>query len=380
MILFVQPFGLGTPSGGSRILRSLLENAPAKWLSVVASPNTAPPAPFGEELHVRSRPSFGRLERTRFSRWFKHLDGWAGSRLDSKLNQIVKQQGVTAVHAIAHECWDALAAFKVAKRNGLPFFLSVHDDPAYVLQGHPLQKKMLSAVEDCWNEARARFVISEELGEELCRQWGKKDHILVTDGLADIAKQPRPAHPNRVSVYFMGLMHNSYEPNFVTLQKALRLVSERQPKLKTSLVLRCGSIRNGAVIHPEMLRVLPFGSESEVQSDLENVDVLYQPLPFDPTHALLNAYSLSTKMITYLGSGLPILFHGPADSAAGKLLKKNQAAFVCDSNDPEQLAQTLTRAIGNERGVVVLSALKLASERFQLCEVRERFWGAIKSN
>jgi hypothetical protein len=273
-----------------------------------------------------------------------------------------------------------LAAFTVAKRNGLPFFLSVHDDPAYALKGHPLQKKMLSAVEAFWNEARARFVISDELGEELCRRWGKKDYIIVTDGLTDIAKQPRPQHPNRLSVYFMGLFHNSYEPNLVALQRALRLVSERQPKLKTSLVLRCGSVRNGAVIHPEMLPVLPFGSESEVQSDLENVDVLYQPLPFDPTHALLNAYSLSTKMITYLGSGLPILFHGPSDSAAGRLLKRNRAAFICDSNDPEPLAKALMSANGNERGEVVLSALNLASERFRLGVVRERFWGAIKGS
>ncbi len=36
-------------------------------------------------------------------------------------------------------------------------------------------------------------------------------------------------------------------------------------------------------------------------------------------------YSLSTKMVTYAGSGVPILYHGPADSAAYELLNKNNA-------------------------------------------------------
>jgi hypothetical protein len=380
MILFVQPFGLGTPGGGSRIFRALLENAPVKWLSVAARPNPTPPPPFGEEIHVRGRPCFGRLERTRFAHWFQNLDGWAGSRLETKLEQIVKQHKVTAIHGIAHYCWDTLAAFKVAKQNGLPFFLAVHDDPAYCLKGHPLRDKLLPALVACWREAHARFVICEEMGQELCRRWGKQDYILVTDGLADIAKQPRPQHPNRLSVYFMGLLHISYEPNFVALQKALRLISEQNPGLKVSLTLRGAMLRREAVVYPEMLRTLPFASELEVRSDLENADVLYQPLSLDPAGWSMNAYSLSTKMITYLGSGLPIFFHGPSDSAAGKLLARHQAAFVCDSNDQEKLAQTLMPAVSTKRELVVNSALNLAARQFWLRDIRARFWGAMKNN
>jgi glycosyltransferase involved in cell wall biosynthesis len=379
MILFVQPFGLGSPGGGSRILRALLENAPTAWLSVAATPEPTPASPFGQEIQETGRPHFGRLERTRFAHWFNHLDGWAGSKLEKKLNQIVKRQGVTSVHAIAHVCWDTLVAFKVARQFKLPFFLTIHDDPAYCLRENPQQEKMLSGVAVCWREAEARFVISHEMGEELCRRWGKQNYILVTDGLTDIAGQPRPAHPKRMTVYFMGLMHISYEPNFVALQKALRIISERQTELKVSFVLRCGAVRKDAIVQPEMCRVLPFGTESEVLSDLENADVVYQPLSLAPGNQAMSAYSLSTKMITYLGSGLPILFHGPPDSAAGKLLDRNNAAIVCGSNDPQQLAQALLRLIGSERDQVVSSALKLARRQFRLSEAREKFWSVINA-
>jgi glycosyltransferase involved in cell wall biosynthesis len=380
VILFVQPFGLGSSGGGSRILRALLENAPARWLSVAATPQPIPSSPFGQELQVIGRPYFGRLERTRFSHWFNKLDGWAGSRLEVKLNDIVKQNGVAAVHGIAHACWDTLAAFKVAKQHRLPFFLTIHDDPAFCLKGNPRRGKLLTGIADCWRNAAARFVISEEMGQELCRRWGKHNYILVTDGLTDIANQPRSLQPNRMTVYFMGLMHISYERNFVALQKALRIVSERQPELKVGFVLRCGAVRKEAIVYPEMCRVLPFGSELDVLSDLESADVVYQPLSLATGNQAMSAYSLSTKMITYLGSGLPILFHGPPDSAAGKLLARNNAAIVCGSNDPQQLAQALMRLVGTERDQVVSSALKLARRQFRLSDVRESFWSAISAN
>lgn len=377
MILFVQPFGLGSPGGGSRIFRALLENAPFKWLSVAATPNPTPPPPFGDEIHVPGRPYFGRLERTRYSHWLQHLDCWASSRMESTFNEIIEKKDITAVHALAHGCCDTLAAFKAAKQNGLPFFLSVHDDPAYCLKGHPFREKILSRVVDCWREAKARFVISDEMGHELCRRWGKQDYRLVTDGLVDIARQARPQRPKRLSVYFMGLLHISYEANFITLQKALRIVAEKNPDFEVHLTLRGALLRREAVIEHELLRLLPFADEARVQMDMNDADLLYQPLSLHPASQAMNAYSLSTKMITYLGSGLPILFHGPADSAAGKLLATNKAAFVCGNNDPHLLAQTLSQSLGSEREPVVLSALKLANHKFQLSDVHRRFWSSF---
>ena len=377
MILFVQPFGLAAAGGGARIMRALLENAPTQWLSVAATSTPTQPPQFGQELQVSGRPYFGRLERTRLAVWFTRLDGWGGSRLEAKLNNIIQQHRVTAVHGIAHACWDSLAAYKAARQNRLPFFLTIHDDPAYCLRANPKREKLLAGVAECWRAAAARFVICEEMGEELCRRWGRQDYLLVTDGLSEMASQPRAPFPNRLALYFMGLLHNSYEPNFVALQQALHLISQQQPRLQVRLILRGASLRRKAIIHSQFLQELPFGSESQVQADLNEADILYQPLSLAPADWPMNAYSLSTKMITYLGAGLPILFHGPADSAAAKLLSRHHAAKVCGTNDPVQLAQSLQQLIGPEREQVVRSALQLAKQQFQSTAVRQKFWGAM---
>jgi hypothetical protein len=377
MILFVQPFGLGSPGGGSRILRALMENAPLEWLSVAVTPDMIPALPFGQELQVRGRPFFGRLEKSRFVHWFQKLDWWSALRLRARLDRILEGNNVNGVHAIAHNCWDSIVAFRVAKRNDLPFFLSVHDDPVYCLQGHPLQKSLLDKIGEIWRKANARVVISEEMGEELCRRWGKRDYVIVTDGIEKIEEQPHPVHPNRLAVYFMGLLHISYEPNFVALQKALRIISEENPGLDVSLTLRGGTLPEEALVAPELVRTLPFGNESQVRLDLKNADLLYQPLSLEAAHRAMSAYSLSTKMITYLGSGLPIFFHGPSDSAAGKLLKRSRAAFVCDSVDPAEIGRDLMKSVSVERDQVVLSALNLATKQFRLSDVRERFWNVM---
>ena len=61
---------------------------------------------------------------------------------------------------------------------------------------------------------------------------------------------------------------------------------------------------------------------------MESADLLYMPMPFGEAHEKFARYSLSTKMVTYAGSGVPILYHGPATSAAFDLLKRNDAAIL----------------------------------------------------
>jgi hypothetical protein len=323
---------------------------------------------------------FGRLERTRYSHWLNILDQPAAYKLEAKLTRIIRKKKITAVHAIAHSCWDSIAAFRSAKVNDLPFFLTVHDDPEYCLKKHPLRVNLLNSVVECWLAAEERFVISERMGCELSSRWGKKSYSLITDGLAEIRKEPRPVQGKRLSVYFMGILHMSYEPNFVALQRALQIIAGNSPGLTVSLTLRGGIIRPSAVVAPELLRLLPFASDLEVVSDLDSVDVLYLPLAMDPEHKAMSAFSLSTKLISYLGAGLPIFYHGPKDSAAAKLLIDNNSAFYSDSEIPENLARVLLESTGEKRAEIVTSALSLANSRFQLSDIMLRFWAPILSH
>ena len=45
--------------------------------------------------------------------------------------------------------------------------------------------------------------------------------------------------------------------------------------------------------------------------------------------------------VTYLASGIPILYHGPSGTAAHNLLAKHRAAVLIKTLDPGEIAQQL---------------------------------------
>jgi hypothetical protein len=84
-------------------------------------------------------------------------------------------------------------------------------------------------------------------------------------------------------------------------------------------------------------------------------------------------------MVTYLGSGVPILYHGPRSSVAYELLAGHSAALPHPSLDVDSLARMLA-TICNERGrasEISGNALKLARSRFLLQDQRAKFWNAM---
>jgi alkanesulfonate monooxygenase SsuD/methylene tetrahydromethanopterin reductase-like flavin-dependent oxidoreductase (luciferase family) len=110
---------------------------------------------------------------------------------------------------------------------------------------------------------------------------------------------------------------------------------------------------------------------------MEEVDFLYMPMPFGPEHENFTRYSVSTKMVTYVGSGLPILYHGPTTSAAFDLLRRHKAGIFLTSLSPEEIARSLTELSNAQREAVVRNALDLARREFMLADQTRKFWGTI---
>lgn len=125
---------------------------------------------------------------------------------------------------------------------------------------------------------------------------------MVTDGLERIS-EPRPRVPGKLRIYFMGLFHIRYEANLAALLRAIELVRSENPRIEISATFRCGSIRSSVIGGFRGMQVLPFGSEADVEADMKSADLLYMPLPFREEDSDFVRFSLSTKMITYLGAG-----------------------------------------------------------------------------
>ena len=376
-ILFIQPFTMGLASGGGgRILRALVENAPLPWKSLCTAPQR--PQPWPNEVHLPARPFWGRIERTRLAKLPHRSGRFFEGRFRRRLARVCADEKALAIHTIPHFGLDFARAQEVARNLNVPFFISVHDDLAYTGMHEAGNPRIDEAMRSAWQEADARFVISEALGREYSRRYGERPFEIVTDGLKKLhpVRAPRPADVLRV--YFMGLFHLSYERNLRAFLEGVKRFEAQNQQVKVSMTCRCEHIRPHVWQDLKPVTVLPYAGERQIEKDMEEADLLYMPMPFGREHESFARYSVSTKMVTYIGSGLPILYHGPATSAAFEILHRNKAAIFVNTLEPAEIAQALADLTTRMCSDVVENARALAEREFMLTDQARRFWGTIQ--
>ena len=368
VVVFLQPFPLGVAGGGPRIMRMLLRDPPVPILPICTSPLA--PGQNGE-LHLPIRPYLGRIEHTRFHKVVYALAPLFRRWFVTRLEKLCRGSRAQAIHCVAHGGLDFYDAWGISRKLQIPYFLQVHDDVEYTSGGHVSSRFITEA----WQGAAERFVVSQEMGTEYCKRYGAREFVIVTDGLEQIAPSAVPGI-EQLRIYFMGLFHLGYEQNLEALIRSLELLpAELKSVHPPSITLRCGSVRSSLLRPGAEVRVLPFGSEADVQADLAGADCLYLPLHFDESDRPFAAYSLSTKMVTYLGSGIPILYHGPTGTAAYRLLRENRAAALATSLDPAEIARVLSDLLRpGFAHELAENALLLARRAFLRSEQHGKFW------
>ena len=375
-VAFVQPFGLAEFGGGPKVLKTLLKNAPLDAISINTTLNPPQPTTFIREFHLPRRPTLGRLEKTRLHSLIHSSNRFFSRSFQRKFADLLRREEVSCVHAIAHT-WDCLDAFEVAQDLGLPFALSVHDDLLYAMKGQLGLGKAEKLLARMWEGSDVRFVISEEIGEEYGRRYGAREYIPVTDGLEKVADLPRSRVEGKVRIYFMGLFHQSYTPNFHQLLSALEQLGSEHSEWNVELITRCGSVGMFDSSKNVTVSELPFAAADPTAEDMRNADIAYLPLPFGQEQEAFTRYSLSTKMIGYLGSGLPILYHGPSYAAACKFLERHDAGQIVSTMETQAIVDGILLLLKNYTSLAT-AGLQAARSEFLLANTRSRFWNGIK--
>jgi len=216
------------------------------------------------------------------------------------------------------------------------------------------------------------LVISEELGCEYQRLFGDNEFEIITDGIADseISTPGRINSTNQVTIYFSGLLHFAYYPLFNVLADALDRLSKQGFSFK--LIIRGAGMVDVLTGRSFMVDYrTDFISDAAVKEEMDTASILYLPIKFTTPEFYL--YSLSTKMIGYLGAPGSILFHGPVNSAAGALLQHANAAECCTSLNVDDMVKSIINLIDNN-GCVSNNAKILAQKKFNLAEIQLKFW------
>jgi hypothetical protein len=203
--------------------------------------------------------------------------------------------------------------------------------------------------------------------------FGDKDYEIITDGLKeDELSEPSIVTENvPISIYFSGLLHIDYYPLFQVLAEALDILSSQGNQFK--IILRGTQKLSFLEKRNFLVEYLPFTLDNEVlKGELDNAAILYLPIKF--TVSDFYQFSLSTKMVGYLGGAGVILYHGPSESAACLMLEEYNAAITCTVNDRDRMVDALKAALSTESVSISQHAKKLARQQFLIDNIQTRFW------
>jgi hypothetical protein len=228
-----------------------------------------------------------------------------------------------------------------------------------------------------WNKASRRLMISKELGIAYQQLFGNKEFEIITDGvLAEEISIPTAEARSTISVYFAGLLHIDYLPLFEVLADALELLTNNGTPCE--LVLR--GTQPVDFLEGRSFKLdyrSDFVTDESIKKELDEADILYLPIKFTLPDFYL--YSLSTKMVGYLGASGAILYHGPHDSAACNLLRSNGASENYSAYDAVELKGLILKLLRNKLSIST-NAKTLAKEQFDLSKIRNQFWNISITN
>ena len=362
-IISFQPAPLYENGGAGRVLRRLYEGheKSVTTLYVKNDSNEIRKGPI-KEVAVSIYPF-----QKKWMRWrLRTLGIYLREKtfLKSKMKKIVKasnQIQFDIIHVINHGPY--CTAFCSGSFSDKPLWVSFHD-----------HFSTCSSFEDAnklWHLADRRLMISRELGLEYQKLFGEKKFEIITDGvmLSEISV-PKEIVKSPISIYFAGLLHRDYLPLFRVLADALDALVKNGYVFK--LILR--GTQSIDFLNERSFEIeyrTDFVSDEEIKSELDASDILYLPIKFTLPDFYL--YSLSTKMVGYLGAAGAILYHGPEDSAACNLLREYDASGNCTSHEVREMEESIISLLDRIPSTSV-NAKVLARAHFDFNKIKSHFW------
>ncbi|GAA4976513.1 hypothetical protein [Algibacter aquimarinus] len=364
-ILSFQPQSLYENGGAARLLRRLYAGRETQVTSLFVNYSFTP-IKIGKvkEIFISVFPKHRSWMRWKLRSFFSWLrDKLFFSLTKKKLLRTAFKIPFDVLHIVNHSVYSS-AICDEALLDKKKLWVSFHD---HFSTTH-------SSFEDTmylWNRADRRLLISKALGEEYQRLFGENTFELITDGVSEQEiSQPKKLNSNNIIIYFSGLLHLEYYPLFDTLAEALDKLSTENKSF--TLILR--GVEKLPLLNNRKFKVeyrTDFISDAEIKKEQDQADILYLPIKF--SHPEFYLYSLSTKMIGYLGSSGRILYHGPDDSAAYIALKNNEASSNCLSLNIGDMLNSIEKLLEPDNKVS-FNAKKMAQNYFVLNDIQKSFW------
>jgi hypothetical protein len=125
------------------------------------------------------------------------------------------------------------------------------------------------------------------------------------------------------------------------------------------------------------VKVHPLLPEREFDAFIGAMHIGYACDPLTPVGRRFAASSLPTKIITYIGFGLPFVYHGPRDSTVGDLLAKHHAGVIVESEDKDDVFRAFLEVVENYK-VMQKACCAAAASEFDSSIIQGRVLSALR--
>lgn len=231
--------------------------------------------------------------------------------------------------------------------------------------------------ENCLLNADKLYAVSEEMAELYSKRFKKNVEVLYKG--CDLSLKEKKILGNPIKIVYAGNLLWGREN--ILHQVALEL--EKINKERTKIILE---IYTGATITRELEKKLNIGVSSKIMGSrpynkikeiMNNSDIVLHVESFEEESKKLVKYSLSTKIIDCLQSGVQVMGIGPSEVSSIKYLKKIDGTIVIENI--EKLPNVLKIILDNKEKIIKNIELtrNYAEKHHEISKVRKKLKGDL---
>jgi glycosyltransferase involved in cell wall biosynthesis len=232
-----------------------------------------------------------------------------------------------------------------------PVHVQVTDPPKWWLREHAVDPEstgeVLSKFDGVLRGASSLAAASWSMADVYHQRYGVTSVPVVGSLPASMAR-PAASCTNDASTLKIGFAGQFYAPKeWESLQDALDILRWQVNGVEIEIHVHASQMPAARRQYADRVHVHGWLDTESLTDRLSTYDVLYCPYWFDEIHREDAELCFPSKIATYLASGRPILFHGPAYSSPSRFLKEWDAAFICNDPKPDRLAGALRRVFSD---------------------------------
>ena len=272
-------------------------------------------------------------------------------------------------------------AERLAEPSATPLVVTVWDDADYLASSHYFDpwttRAMLRSFTTVLQRARRVAVASDGMAELYASKYNVRGIPLIHGIHPSLWHTPAtaPAGKTRQLVGFAGSLHCKKEWNaFVSAVGDWNRTETSEIRIRF-----IGHFpRFGARTAPFVEQLGPL-SLPETLKALAATDVAYVPYWFARRRAWAAKTAFPSKLSAYVAAGVPVLYHGPAESSPAIFLRRYPVGLSCHSLESADIQRTLRSLLfdQNVRSVAVTEQRRALEEQLGAEAMLRRFAAVI---